>query len=104
MTAVGFKLSRIELRFVPQVAALDAKTMPKHGVTEVDVANGTFEYVSTYEFGDGVVEGKHKVIAMAMDDRSALLPAIPAEYHSDLTTPLEIDTTQRTLDLFVKKP
>ena len=96
--------SRIELKFIPLAAALDKKTKPKLGIAEVEVADGSFSDVSTYDFGDGIVAGEHKVIAMAMDEQNAYIDAIPEEFRDFKTTPLTVDTSNKSLELIIPKP
>ena len=96
--------SRIELKFVPLVESNDPKHPPKMGIAEVDVRDGSFSTVSTYDYGDGILKGEHKVLAMAMDEANQILPAIPADHHSSDTTPLRINTTDNPLEILVTKP
>ena len=96
--------TRIELRFVPQVAAKDAKTQPKMGICEVNVEDGSFSTISTYEYGDGVVRGEHKVLAMAMDERNAITDAIPASYQGEASTALTVNTDDAPWKLVIPKP
>lgn len=96
---------RIELKFYSQAPGKDVKTVPKMGVTEVEVAQGTFSMVSTYDFGDGIIQGKHKVVAAAMDGKNGYLDAIPEAYRNLKTTPLTVDTTDgRKINLVIPKP
>ena len=94
---------RIELLFNSQEPAKDAKTHPRQGVAEVNVADGTFT-PTTYEFGDGLIRGEHLVIAKSIKMGFGNTPAIPQKYHSTETTPLRIDAQGQFLELTIEKP
>jgi hypothetical protein len=63
-------------------------------------SDGTFDNVTTYKFGDGLVVGKHKV-SLSGDPK-----LIPKEYTTSTNTPLEIDVTAsgQYLELKVPRP
>ena len=66
-------------------------------------ADGTFDVVTSYKYGDGLVPGKHKVVvAYANDSTGRLL--VPEEYTAVMTTPLEIDTANAPLEIKIPKP
>ncbi len=67
----------IELTFQPMADAIDAKTHPRPGRAEVDVATGEFSRVTTHKPGDGVVAGSHKVKITAYDESQGVSKAIP---------------------------
>jgi hypothetical protein len=94
----------ILLRFEPQAASLDAKTHPRKGLTRVNVADGSFESVTTHKHGDGIVAGKHKVLIFPTTKDGKPAKLIPDEYNDPATTPLEVDTDNPVLELRVKKP
>lgn len=94
---------RIELVFVPQQPAKDAKTHPRQGVAEVNVADGTFT-ASTYEFHDGIIRGKHRVTAKSIAEQGGFTKAISKKYRSADSTPLEIDAQGQSIDLVIAKP
>ena len=78
---------------------------PKDGmyprVASVPVqSDGTFENVTTYKFGDGLVIGKHKV-SLVGDSKK-----IPKEYTTTTKTPLVIEVTEsgQVLEIKVPKP
>jgi hypothetical protein len=75
---------------------------PRPAMAEVKT-DGTFDVVTSYKYGDGLVPGKHKVvIAYATDAGGRLL--VPEEYTTVLSTPLEIDTANSPLEIKVPKP
>jgi hypothetical protein len=75
---------------------------PRPGMANVD-ANGNFDCVTSYKYGDGLVKGKHKVAVQAANEREGK-PVVPKEYASTETTPLEIDAANTPLDIKVPKP
>jgi hypothetical protein len=95
----------IKLYFASQVPPVDAKTFPRQGSVGVNPADGSFEKVTTYKYGDGLIPGKHKVVVVAYDSGGRdLSPAIPKEYTTVATTPLEIDTADLPLEIKIHKP
>jgi len=96
----------IYVRFYPQVESLSAKVHPRPGSTELDTEDGTFALVSTVEYGDGVIVGKHKVTVTVGDESPTGAGSIPAKYADPATTPLEIEVTGRNQDvpLKIEKP
>ena len=99
------KAAHIELIFWPQVQAIDAKTKPRQGAAEVDPADGSFSVVSTWQYGDGAIVGKHKVCVFAKDEKGNFLRAVPQIYRDPKTTPLEVEVSKgmAPLELPVKK-
>jgi hypothetical protein len=75
---------------------------PRPGMANVD-AEGKFNEVTSYKFGDGLVPGKHKVVIQAANERDGK-PLVPKEYISAETTPLIVDTADSPFDLKVPKP
>lgn len=94
---------RIELIFISQQPPLDAKTHPRQGVAEVNVADGSFT-VTTYEANDGLIRGEHVVLAKSIAPGGGYTPAIPAEYRSASTTPLSVDAQGQAIELVVPRP
>jgi hypothetical protein len=94
----------IMLKFEPQAAPLDAKTHPRKAYGRVNVANGTFDTMTTHKYGDGVVAGKHKVLIIPTTTDGKVTRLIPEEYRNPATTPVEIDTEKQPLEIKVKKP
>ena len=95
---------RIELRFISQEPAQDAGTHPRQGITEVNVEDGTFDYVSTYKHGDGLIRGEHKVIARSIAPGGGYTPAIGEQYASESSTPLVVQADGKPIDLVIEKP
>jgi hypothetical protein len=92
--------------FESQSEGIDEKTRPRPGMAVVK-ADGTFGQVtsSPQAIGQGIVPGKHKVVIRAFDEMEAQLDVIPSEYADVTTTPIEIDTNEKThFDLRIKKP
>jgi hypothetical protein len=94
----------IKLYFASQTPPADAKTFPKQGSVGVNAADGSFDKITTYKYGDGLIPGKHKVVVAAFDGGRDLSPKVPREYTAVATTPLEIDTADAPLELKIRKP
>lgn len=84
------KADEISLTFEPQADPIDPKTSPKAGTAMVDVADGTFSCATTYEYGDGLIVGKHKVAVQPMKQGIAFTGPVPAAYLNATTSPLEV--------------
>ena len=94
----------MKLYFAPQTPPKDKKTFPRQGSVGVNVADGSFSNVTTYQYGDGLIPGKHKVLVVAYDGGRDLSPKVPRAYSSVTTTPLEIDTANSPLEIKIRKP
>ena len=94
----------VRVTFVPQAPPTDIKTHPRPGVADVDVATGTFDVVTSHQFGDGIVRGQHKVMIVALDQRQNATPEVPAIYGSVNTTPLVVDAEDSPFELKVNRP
>lgn len=89
------------LSFRSMEPPLDPKTHPRTGMCRVNIADGTFDSVTTYAHADGAIRGKHKVsVAYRGGDGKKV---IPKEYTSELTTPLVVDTNDAPLTLSIPK-
>ena len=93
----------VRLTFISQVDPLDSRTHPRPATAEVDLADGTFDCATTHHWGDGLIVGAHKVV-ISTDVRQVVPKGVPAEYNSQRTTPLEIDTADAPFDLKIRKP
>jgi hypothetical protein len=98
-------INSMMLYFASQQPPADAKTFPRQGSVSVNIADGTFNNVTTYKYGDGLIAGKHKVVVAAYDIGGRdLSPKVPGEYATASTTPLEIDTANLPLEIRIRKP
>ena len=95
---------RLMVTFVPQVDSAEGKIHPPNAVAEVNSADGSFQEVTSHQFGDGLLAGRHKVQIVALDAAQNPTSAVPREYASVSTTPLEVDTANRPFELKVRKP
>jgi hypothetical protein len=95
----------VTVTFIPQVENLDSKTYPRSAQAGVD-PDGTFSNASTYEFGDGVIPGEHKVVVESVDANESPTGAVPPEYSSQESTPLTITVSpdETTFDIRLPKP
>jgi hypothetical protein len=66
-------------------------------------SDGSFDSVTSYKPGDGLVPGKHKVAFIFATDAQGK-PLVPQEYMSVATSPLVIDTADAPLTIKVPKP
>ena len=73
-------------------------------MAEVNTADGTFDVVTSHEYGDGIVRGKHKVHIQAFDEQNQPSRAVPSEYSHPQKTPLEVDSADSPYHFKVKKP
>ncbi len=97
---------QIVLYFESQEENRDAKTFPRPGKAEVNVRDGTFDTVSTYEHGDGVILGEHKVVVEAFNaDGAPVYAYFPKEFSDVTTTPRTITVGEkRQFDITLPKP
>ena len=98
----------IRLYFSSQEPPKDSATVPRRGVVDVNVADGTFKEATTYRFGDGLIPGKHRVTVAASDSAGPNVgtgsKGVPREYASGTDTPLIIDTADAPLEIKIRKP
>jgi hypothetical protein len=95
----------IIIRFEPLTPPLDQKTHPRPGKAKVDPADGSFQNVTTYSYGDGIIRGRHKVLlSERLGQDSLAKPLIPETYRDPATTPLEVDSSDSPFDLKVSRP
>lgn len=90
----------VVLRFVAQDAPTIAGAIPRPAMANAD-AQGKFDCVTSYKYGDGLIKGKHKV---AIEVSPNAKPIVPKEYTNAATSPLVIDTADSPLDIKVPKP
>jgi len=83
-------------------AAPVGNAYPRPGMANVN-ADGTFNEVTSYKYGDGLVPGKHKVVVQAANERDGN-PVVPKEYTNPETTPLVVDTAALPFEIKVPKP
>jgi hypothetical protein len=87
----------------PKMSAPKAKA----DVNSKEHPDGTIpaDEITSHNFGDGLLPGKHKVQIIPFDDKDQMLPGIiPDEYRDAKTTPVEVDTASGELIIKVKKP
>jgi hypothetical protein len=97
---------RVTVTFETLEEGLDPKTKPRPGGAEV-MKDGTFQDVtsSPSAIGEGIVPGRYKVMLRAFDEEEKQLDVIPLEYSDFSTTPIEIDTNEKTeFEFRVPKP
>ncbi len=99
----------LKLVFIPvnPPQSPDPKMSAPKAKVDVHSADGTFpaDEVTSHNFGDGLLPGKHKVQIIPYDDKDQMLPGlVPQEYRDAKTTPVEVDTANGELIIKVKKP
>lgn len=89
-----------------QFAAQDAPAVegasPRPAVANVN-AQGEFDCVTSYKYGDGLIPGKHKVAIEASGDPRIKIP-VPKEYINIATSPVVVDTADAPFEIKVPKP
>jgi predicted small lipoprotein YifL len=99
----------ILVTFNPVATTEKGKVVPPGGQTNVNVQDGTFSAVSSHRKDDGVAVGRHKVVVVAFakgpNGNTVPSAAVPAIYHKESTTPLEVEveSSDQFLDLKVRK-
>ncbi len=96
----------VHLTFVAEnPPTIDEKTFAPKGKADVTSTDGSFDVVTSHNYNDGLLPGKHKVLAIATDDKHQIIEGvIPPEYKEVNKTPLEIDTANQPLVIKIKKP
>jgi len=88
---------QITLTLNPQGISIQGKEAPQAARTRVDVADGSFRDFTTWKYADGVIVGKHKVVAISFDvgphGMEEPTRAVPERYHELDTTPLEVEVS-----------
>ncbi len=94
--------SRITLKFISAQPAVDSKTHPKPGLGEVNVEDGSF-LVSTYNYDDGLIRGKHMVTIQSLDEKNWISNEIPKRYADLESTPFEVNTDDLPFEFLIDK-
>lgn len=100
----------VTLYFYPQADPKDPKTYPRYGSTQL-APDGTFANATTYEYADGVIRGKCKVVVKPTKSGQDVpekeikkLKLIDLSFTNADKTPLEFEITPNAvLDIKVKK-
>ena len=97
---------QITVYFVPQAEAVDAKTHPRPGWASVNVEDGSFSNVTTYEFGDGAIAGQNKIYIRASGPLEQPSGAVPDIYTDVSTTLLKVNvsSSEREHNLTIPRP
>jgi hypothetical protein len=94
--------SGLRLRFMALDAPQVENAHPRPAFATVD-AQGVFECVTSYKYGDGLIAGRHKV-SIERDGLPNDKPLVPKEYLSNTTTPILVNTTEAPFDIKIPKP
>src|SRR5690606_23623771 len=90
----------VRLRFAAENAPPAGSAVPRPALANVN-AQGEFNEVTSYKFGDGLIPGTHRVAIEAVDKAGKSL--VPLEYSSTMTTPLVIHTDDSPLVIKVPR-
>lgn len=91
----------IVLRFIAQDVEPVGDARPRPAAANVN-AEGVFDCVTSYKYGDGLIPGKHRVtLNYATDEQGNLL--VPKEY-TVADSPLIVDTADAPLHIKVPEP
>lgn len=98
----------ITLRFESQEPPVNPKEHPRPGLVEVDVSSGEFGAPTTYDYQDGVVRGRHKVLVQVTGAQPGAPTSgqalIPKGYGSAASTPLEVSSGDSPFEFRIPKP
>jgi hypothetical protein len=99
----------LKLTFIPvnPPPSPDPKMSAPKAKADVHSADGTIpaDEITSHQFGDGLLPGKHKVQIIPFDNNDQPLTGlVPQEYRDAKTTPVEVDTASGELIIKVKKP
>lgn len=93
----------IRVVFVPQdVPTTSGGPKPRYGTATVNPENGTFDLVTSYQYGDGISVGTHRVMVIATGFQTPSDTLLP-EYADPDKTPLEVHTDDTPFHLKVKR-
>jgi len=97
----GSPVTAGKVHFVSDAPAKDG--MHPRTATAYINSDGTFDSVTSYKPGDGLIPGKHKVAIMFATDLNGK-SLVPKKYESMVTSPLVIDTADAPLLIKIPKP
>jgi hypothetical protein len=86
---------RIQIVFLPLVPEGETSDRDRPSIADVNVEKGTFKFASTYEEGDGVTVGMHRIMVTVLGPDGKLNGAVPGVFSNPKTTPLKIDIEDR---------
>jgi len=95
---------KIRILFVSQTPPIDAKTSPRNGNAEADVATGRFDSAMTFVKGDGIIVGQHKVVIQCIRDGLLTHDLVLEEYSDPAKTPLVVQSGDSPFDFKLRKP
>jgi hypothetical protein len=83
----------VQIMFVPQTPPVSAKEYPRPASGSVSLADGSFECMTTNQYGDGATVGPQKVLVLSINEQGKPSGAVPAEYANVGQTPLTADVS-----------
>lgn len=94
----------ITLTFVSVSPHPDPRVRPRPGLALVEPHSGRFGWVTSLSHGDGMVEGLNKVLVTGRDFLPLPDGVMSPDYVDPATTPLEVTSPVRSLELRVRRP
>ena len=94
--------NNLKLRFVAQDPPIVSGAHPRAAFAVVD-AEGKFDCVTSYKYGDGLIPGRHRVSVEREGLPSEKIP-VSLEYMASSTTPIEVDTADAPFEIKVPRP
>ncbi len=94
----------IRLVFISQAPPVDQRTSPKSGKANVNAKTGEFDSATTFDYKDGLILGKHKVVVQCTSGNNMAKKLVPPECTDAATTPVTVDVTGSPLQIKVPKP
>lgn len=83
----------------------DITLRPRPAKASLNVADGTFDCVTSYKYADGLVPGKHRVAIVPLGKNGRLLnKSVPREVMNSARSPLIVDTADTPFHIKVPKP
>ncbi|NCA17286.1 MAG: DUF4339 domain-containing protein [Betaproteobacteria bacterium] len=94
----------IYLTFIPLGPPLRPGVHPRCGFASVNPRDGFFASATSRKRGDGIVDGKHRVLVRALKEGVLRTDLVPKEYLDFERTPLEVDAGSGRVELTVRRP
>lgn len=79
--------NRMELQFLTPESLARDKKYPRVAVAQVNTRDGTFSEATTWEHGDGLIEGELEVVLIRVGDETDPGAFQPKEYRGDRIWP-----------------
>lgn len=94
----------IQVWFKSLAPPIDENTHPRPAKAGVNIEDGSFDSVTSYKPGDGLVPGEHKVALFVYGANGQISPLVDKEYTNAATSPLTVNTDELPLKILVPRP